>query len=200
MKTGGGSPKKIKGNAPQPTKAIEHINFERNKEHNCHMVYIKIRMIIEMWDKYLHGSRQRFELAQPQQRIPSVGTQQTQKCIADTLMSFKSIQWTGNPRTVTLFTIVTTESKISPLNGLKATHWYLTGNVTNPVPSRINPFPMLSIPVIAITKPCLPLQKNCKFYPFLNSSISIHSLLAEKKIKKERKNQASSFLSKKKAS
>ena len=61
-----------------------------------------------------------------------------------------------------MFTIVTTASRISPLNGLKTTHWYLTGNVTNPVPSRISPFPMFSIPVTATTNPCRPLQSGWK--------------------------------------
>jgi hypothetical protein len=64
----------------------------------------------------------------------------------------------------TLFTILTTASKISPLNGLNTTHWYFTGNDTNPVPSRINPFPMSSMPVIATTNPCLPLHKSRKSF------------------------------------
>lgn len=55
---------------------------------------------------------------------------------------------------------MTTASNISPLKGLNTTHWYFTGNVTNPVPSRINPFPIFSIPVIATTKPCLPLHQR----------------------------------------
>lgn len=58
--------------------------------------------------------------------------------------------------------MVTTASKISPLNGLKTTHWYLTGNVTNPVPSRIIPLPMFSIPVTATTNPCRPLRNSWK--------------------------------------
>lgn len=58
--------------------------------------------------------------------------------------------------------MVTTASKISPLNGLKTTHWYLTGNVTNPVPSRIIPLPMFSIPVTATTNPCRPLCNSWK--------------------------------------
>jgi hypothetical protein len=40
----------------------------------------------------------------------------------------------------------------------------LTGNVTNPVPSRINPFPMFSMPVIATTNPCRPLQECREFF------------------------------------
>jgi len=60
--------------------------------------------------------------------------------------------------------MVTTASRISPLNGLNTTHWYLTGNVTNPVPSRINPFPMFSMPVIATTNPCRPLQECRNFF------------------------------------
>lgn len=59
--------------------------------------------------------------------------------------------------------MVTTASKISPLNGLNTTHWYFTGKVTNPVPSRMSPFPTFSMPVTATTKPCRPLQKSRKF-------------------------------------
>ena len=59
--------------------------------------------------------------------------------------------------------MVTTASKISPLNGRNTTHWYFTGKVTNPVPSRINPFPTFSIPVIATTNPCRPLQQMQNF-------------------------------------
>jgi hypothetical protein len=70
----------------------------------------------------------------------------------------------GKRETYTLFTMVTTASRISPLNGLNTTHWYLTGNVTNPVPSRINPFPMFSMPVIATTNPCRPLQECREFF------------------------------------
>lgn len=55
--------------------------------------------------------------------------------------------------------MVTTASKISPLNGLKRTHLYFTGKVTKPVPSLIKPSPTLSMSVTATTNPFLPLQK-----------------------------------------
>lgn len=71
-----------------------------------------------------------------------------------TKSSKRSKLYNQNP---TLLTIVTTASRISPLKGLKTTHWYLTGKVTNPVPSLIRPFPMSSTPVMATTNPCRPL-------------------------------------------
>lgn len=55
--------------------------------------------------------------------------------------------------------MVTTLSKISPLKGLKTTHWYLTGKVTKPVPSRMSPEPIVSTAVTATTNPCRPLWK-----------------------------------------
>lgn len=58
----------------------------------------------------------------------------------------------------TLLTIVTTLSRISPLKGRKTTHWYFTGNVTNPVPSRMRPCPMVSTAVTATTNPWRPLK------------------------------------------
>lgn len=71
----------------------------------------------------------------------------------------------------TLFTIVTTASRISPLNGRNTTHWYFTGKVTKPVPSRIRPFPTLSMPVIATMNPCRPLKMiETLGYCFQNST------------------------------
>lgn len=82
---------------------------------------------------------------------------------------FKSLHWKKEEEeerktiiiliiVITLLTIDTTASRISPLKGRKTTHWYLTGKVTNPTPSRIRPLPTLSIPVIATMKPWRPLQ------------------------------------------
>jgi hypothetical protein len=55
----------------------------------------------------------------------------------------------------TLFNWVTTASKTSPLKGRKTIALYFTVYTTNPCPGRINPQPMLSICVTAITNPYL---------------------------------------------
>jgi hypothetical protein len=113
--------------------------------------------------------KQRFELAQLQQKIPSVKIGVYLDIFYSTVIHkrLKNVipeKLAGKRETYTLFTMVTTASRISPLNGLNTTHWYLTGNVTNPVPSRINPFPMFSMPVIATTNPCRPLQECRNFF------------------------------------
>lgn len=56
---------------------------------------------------------------------------------------------------LTLLTCRTTASNTSPLNGLKTIALYFTGYTTKPCPGKINPAPILSIVVTAITNPYL---------------------------------------------
>lgn len=60
-----------------------------------------------------------------------------------------------NTLTPTLFTCLTTASRTSPLKGRKTIALYLTGYTTKPCPGKINPAPMLSILVTAMTNPYL---------------------------------------------
>ncbi len=63
---------------------------------------------------------------------------------------------------LTLLTWVTTASRTSPLKGLNTMALYLTGYTTKPRPGWMNPAPMLSIVVTAITNPYLTKEKNCR--------------------------------------
>lgn len=102
---------------------------------------------------YSRDWRRKSEQVQLQQRIPSA----TFKSLEHPTLKTRSLNSAHTVKAPTLLTMVTTASKISPLKGLKTTHWYLTGKVTNPVPSLINPFPTFSTPVIATINPCRPL-------------------------------------------
>eukprot|EP00965_Chrysotila_dentata_P237679 6202053-Pleurochrysis_carterae.AAC.1 len=62
------------------------------------------------------------------------------------------------------FTVVTTASRTSPLNGRNTIAVNLSWKVTTPAPSRIRPSPMEVTCVTQITKPYLPEQEPSTFW------------------------------------